>query len=172
MSEKIKKKRTLFLTTVLVTNLFFNCPGRPEAVADDSAQTVQPEKLILFVIKFDLFLCSPCLNPFFDFYRLLPSPFRENKVWGIIVLPETGKRESTAAQRRIADKKLRAFLRANDITCPVVVDYSGDFELFSKKTTNILLFDPAKKYFKKFELPLSQEQKKEVLDFIQNERTR
>jgi hypothetical protein len=172
MSEKIKKKRTLLLATIFISNLFFNCSARAETAADDSTQTAQPEKLILFVIKFDLFLCSPCLNPFFDFYRLLPSPFRENKVWGIIVCSETAKRESTAAQRRIADKKLRAFLRANDITCPVVIDYSGDFERFSKKKTNILLFDPAKKLFKKLELPLNQEQKREVLDFIQDERER
>lgn len=172
MNEKIKKKRTLLLATIFITNLFFNCSGRAETVVDDSAETAQPEKLILFVINFDFFLCSPCLNPFFDFYRLLPSPFRENKVWGIIVFSETGIKENMAAKRRIADKKLRAFLRANDITCPVVIDYSGDFERFSKKKTNILLFDPANKFFKKFELPLSQEQKREVLDFIQDERER
>lgn len=152
-----------------MTNLFFSCSGKAETVVDDSARITQPEKLIIFIINFDLFLCSPCLNPFFDFYRLLPFPFRESKVWGIIVYSETGKKENTAAQRRIADKKLRAFLRTNDITCPVVVDYSGDFERFSKKKTNILLFDPAKKFFKRFELPLNQEQKREVLDFIQNE---
>ncbi len=152
-----------------MTLIFFNCSAEAEIETENSARIAQPEKLILFVIKFDLFLCSPCLNPFFDFYRLLPSPFRESKVWGIIVCSETGIKENVAAQRRIADKKLRAFLRANDITCPVVIDYSGDFERFSKKKTNILLFDPAKKFFKKFELPLNQEQKREVLDFIQNE---
>jgi len=87
-------------------------------------------------------------------------------VWGIIVYDNPEEKERREVYRRIILKKSRGFFKANNITCPIVLDHSHGFKIFSKKGTTILLFDREKKILRKYIFPLNQKQKKEILNIL------
>lgn len=162
--EKKLRLRRCFSAVFII--LFLNWFGHSAVQANKPMDFLQPGKLVLFIVKFESLMCSPCLNPILDFYHLLPFPLRENMVWGIIVYDnpdEKGKRE---VYRRIVEKKSRGFFKANNIACPIVFDHSHSFKKFFKKGTAILLFDREKKVLRTHIFPLSQKQKKEILNFL------
>ena len=146
--------------------LFFSCLGNTTGRQNRPMEFLPADKLVLFIVKFDNLICSPCLNPFLDFYHLLPYPSRENMVWGIIVYDNPEEKERREIYRRIVQKKSRGFFKANNITCPIVLDHSHGFKIFSKKRTVILLFEREERILKKYVFPLNEKQKKEILNFF------
>lgn len=146
--------------------LFFSCLGNTTGLQNKPLEFFPPDKLVLFIVKYDNLICSPCLNSFLDFYQFLPYPSRENMVWGIIVYDNPEEKERREVYRRIVEKKSRGFFKANNITCPIVLDHSHNFKIFSKKSAAILLFEREKRILKKYDFPLNEKQKKEILNFF------
>lgn len=89
-------------------------------------------------------------------------------VWGIIIYENPKEEENKEIYAKIVEKKLRGFIKANNIKCPIVLDHFHSLEGFSKKGTTILLFDQGKKIVKKYIFPLTKKQIKEVLNFLEN----
>jgi hypothetical protein len=87
-------------------------------------------------------------------------------VWGIIVYDNPEEKERREVYRRIVEKKSRGFFKANNITCPLVLDHSHNFKIFSKKGAAILLFERENRILKKYDFPLNEKQKKEILNFF------
>ena len=167
MSQVDEKKFRIhrYFSAVLIF-LFFSCLGNTTGLQNRLLEVLPPDKLVLFIVKYDNLICSPCLNSFLDFYLCLPYPSRENMVWGIIVYDNPEEKERREVYRRIVEKKSRGFFKANNITCPVVLDHSHGFKIFSKKGTAILLFERENRILKKYDFPLNEKQKKEILNFF------
>ncbi len=167
MSQFYEKKfRIHRCFSMVLILLFFSCLGNTTGLQNRPLEFLPPDKLVLFIVKYDNLICSPCLNSFLDFYQFLPYPSRENMVWGIIVYDNPEEKERREVYRRIVEKKTRGFFKANNITCPIVLDHSHGFKIFSKKGTAILLFEREKRILKKYDFPLNEKQKKEILNFF------
>ena len=48
----------------------------------------------------------------------------------------------------------------------IVLDHSHNFKIFSKKGAAILLFERENRILKKYDFPLNEKQKKEILNFF------
>ena len=122
------------------------------------AQTDAP--LLLFIIDLDSFLCLPCLDSFLNFCTNLPDSIIEGHVWGILVFDKSEEKGDSLA--RIAEKKLKGFIRANDIKFPVIVDRFHLFNHLGEEGTVLILFNYDERLIKKYVFPLSRSQIKEI----------
>lgn len=127
------------------------------------SMTVAPNderQLLLFILDFQDFSCMACLDSFLMLYRQLPARFRTSNAWGILVVKKSEEEENK--QFWIAEKKLRGFIRANQITIPFLVDRSRIFCEWTEKGSCVLLFDGAKRILCRYEFPLTGEQFEEI----------
>lgn len=161
-------KRHLIIVPILTIILFLNWFADVSTETKETSDAVESRKLVLFIIHMDSLMCFPCLNPFLDFYKFIPSPFRENRVWGVIVYENSKKEKEKVHHEKIVKKKLRGFLQANHIECPVFLDSFHSFKEFSKGGTTLLVFDQGKEVVEKYVFPLSKKQKEEILNSLKD----
>lgn len=117
-------------------------------------------KLLLFVLDFDDFACISCLDSFLGMYRMLPPPFKVSNTWGVLIVKGDGEEGDRTV--RIAEKKLRGFVRANRIASPILLDRSRLFAGWAEKGSGVLFFDGAKKTVRRYDFPLAGEQLEEI----------
>jgi hypothetical protein len=117
-------------------------------------------QLLLFIFDFQDFSCMTCLDSFLALYRILPVRFKSSKTWGILIAKNSGAEERKMI--RIAEKKLKGFVRANQIKFPILVDRSRIFGEWTEKGSCVLVFDRAKKMLCRYEFPLTSEQFEEI----------
>lgn len=156
-------EQRFFMVVFLIVIFFLHCFSGDLLQTRELEASSQSEKLILFVTSLEKLMCFPCLNPFLDFYKLLPSPFREDRVWGVVVYENSKINEERLLYEKIVQKKLRGFLIANDINCPVVLDSFHSFKELFEEGTTILVFDKSRKVVEKYVFPLSKKQIEEIL---------
>lgn len=164
----------LFLMVVVVSFLIADAFGlgsliqaKSHPLENQKANFVQ-NKMLLFLIDFKSFMCLHCLDSFLDFYHLISPFFERGMIWAILVLEKTGKEEVKESSIRIAQKKLRGFIKANNIKFPIIVDRFHVFNSIEEKGTSVFLFDREKKILKRYIFPLGQSQLREIIDYIQN----
>ena len=172
MKPKMKKrfplKHCLFILLISISIIFLKSFGDVSTQSNEYSGVLQSDKLVLFIIHIDSLMCFPCLNPFLDFYKLIPSPFRENRLWGVVIYENSEKNEQNLHRKKIVKKKLRGFLQANNIECPIVLDSFQCFKEFSRGGTTLLIFDQKRKVVEKYVFPLSKKQKERILNYIKN----
>jgi len=117
-------------------------------------------QLLLFILDFEDFSCITCLDSFLGLYRMLPLRFKTSNAWGILVVKEREEEGDRAVM--IAEKKLKGFVRANHIDFPILVDRSRIFEGLAENGSGVLLFDGARKIFRRYDFPLTGEQFAEI----------
>ena len=122
------------------------------------ARTDNP--LLLFIIDFDSFLCLPCLDSFLKFCNGLPDYIIEGNVWGILVFDKPEEKGDLLT--RIAEKKLKGFISANDIKFPIIVDRFHIFDRLGQEGTVLIIFDNQGKSIRKYVFPLSQNKIDEI----------
>jgi len=120
--------------------------------------------LLLFVFDFQDFSCMTCLDSFLGLYQKLPLRFRTAHVWGVLTIKRTEGEEDR--QIRIAEKKLRGFIEANQITSPFLVDRSRVFGELTETGSSVLLFDKKRKVILRFEFPLTGEQFEKIFAYL------
>ena len=80
MKKRLPLKQCFFVLLILISIIFLDSFGDVSTQSKEYSEVFRSEKLGLFIIHIDSLMCFPCLNPFLDFYKLLPSPFRENRL--------------------------------------------------------------------------------------------
>ena len=122
---------------------------------------------LIFVMDFSILMCPPCLECFLNFYRELSRCLKKEAVWGVLVLdePEKGTKE-TKLLFRVAEKKVRGFVKANNIRCPILIDSSAVFRDFAGGGTTIILFDQRRSCVRKYNFPLKPGQKSEIIEAL------
>lgn len=101
-----------------------------------------------------------CLDSFLGLYHKLPLRYRTIKTWGILAV-KTWEGEETR-MIRIAEKKLKGFIQANQITFPFLVDRHRIFSELANKGSGVLLFDENQKVVFRYDFPLTGEQFEEI----------
>ena len=141
--------------------VFFHFRGIDLAAGRDSPdEDVFDKKLLLFILDFQDFSCMTCLDSFLGLYQQLPFRFKTSKTWGILVMKKSEKEENK--QLWIAEKKLRGFIRANQITFPFLVDRHRIFSELANKESGVLLFDENQNVVFRYDFPLTGEQFEEI----------
>ncbi len=141
--------------------VFFTILGIDLATCKDYRdEDVFDKKLLLFILDFQDFSCLTCLDSFLGLYRKLPMRFKTSNAWGILVV----KNSEWEGEKpfRIAEKKLKGFVRANHITFPVLVDRSRFFKDLAENGSGVFLFDGMKKTVHRYDFPLTAEQLEEI----------
>jgi hypothetical protein len=123
-------------------------------------------KWLLFILDFQDFSCMTCLDSFLMLYRHLPFRFKTSRSWGILVVKKSEKEERK--QLWIAEKQLRGFVRANDITFPVLVDRGRLFGGVAEKGSCVLLLDGTGSLIHRYEFPLTGEEFTEIFKILNN----
>lgn len=121
-------------------------------------------KLLLFIIDFKSFMCPSCLDSFLEFYHTLGCSFEEGMIWGILVFDKPSKMQEEDLSTKIIEKKLRGFIKANNIKFPIIIDRFHIFKGLSQERTAVIVFDRQKKAVKKYVFPLKPMQIKEIIE--------
>ena len=132
----------------------------------DSYDSLENRKLLLFIIDFNDFMCLSCLDSFLDFYYCLPSDFQKNMSWGILVFNISEKEGNNNISARIAEKKLRGFVAANNIKFPILIDKFHVFNGLAEEGTVVMVFDWSRKMVKRYVFPLNKGQIEEIFKFL------
>lgn len=166
MMRRFTSKKNFSIVPILTIILFLNCMGDNSIQAKAFSDAFHSDKLVLFIINIDSLMCFPCLNPFLDFYKLLPSPFRENRLWGVVVYENSKQEDEKMHHIKVVKKRLRGFQQANSIESPIVLDAFHSFKEFSSSGTTLLVFDQEKKEIRKYVFPLNKKQIEEILNSL------
>ena len=132
----------------------------------DSYDSLENRKLLLFIIDFNDFMCLSCLDSFLDFYYCLPSDFQKHLSWGILVFNISEKEGNNNISARIAEKKLRGFVTANNIKFPILIDKFHVFNGLAEEGTVVMVFDWSRKMVKRYVFPLNKGQIEEIFKFL------
>jgi len=145
--------------------VFFYFRGIDLAAGGDSIdEDVFDKKLLLFILDFQDFSCMTCLDSFLGLYRQLPYRFKTSNAWGILVVRKSEKQDNR--QFWIAEKKLRGFIQANQITFPVLMDRSRFFGGSGKEGSSVLLFDGIRNSVDRYDFPLTGYQFEEIFEIL------
>jgi len=148
--------------------VFFYFRGIDLAAGKDSpVEDVFGKKLLLFIIDFRDFSCMTCLDSFLGLYRQLPSRLKSSGAWGILVLKESEKDDTSASW--IAEKKLRGFVWANRITFPILADREHIFKGMAEGGSCVLLLDRTGNRLHKYDFPMTGDQFEEFFRVLNNE---
>lgn len=120
---------------------------------------------MVFVIDFDDFMCFSCLESFLQFCQSLPADFRARRCIGILTVP--AGREHAPALIQIMRKKLRGFIKGNDIDFPVVVDQQSCFSELRQQASCVMVIQADKLSLNVHSFPLSAQTAAEIRALIQ-----
>jgi hypothetical protein len=88
--------------------------------------------------------------------------------WGVVVHKKRNNEQRMNLNIQIIKKKIRGFVKSNQIQFPLVIDRFNIFNGFMGEGTTLLFFDSDNQSVKKYVFPLNDKQKKEILSFLRN----
>lgn len=158
MSVKYRNIMGLFFLTILFIFFVFSV---------SSGQGVSNRQTrLLFVIDFDDFMCYSCLDSFLNLYKSLPLPYQEEMSFGIVLVDKKENNRKKTLSQAILEKKLRGFVKSNQIKLPLIIDQLHNFDSLAEEGTTVYLFCPEDKIVKKYTFPLSAKKMGELFTFL------
>jgi len=159
------KIRSIFLG-VIVLALFFSSyiKGRSEELRPVES-FAGSKKFILLIIDDQSLFCPLCLEIFQNFCDLLHSSGLDEHAMGVLVYQVSDNDEDRQRYEKIIEKRLRGLIIGSNIRFPFLYDEFHVFEGMDLEGAAVILFDRSRKLLKKYALPLTPEQKEEVLSF-------
>ena len=158
--NRIQKKFNRLILCVLcllnIGNTFVSESAQPEKIWENGKSAV----VLIYIIEFRDILCSPCSESFLDFSLSLPLEFQKENTWGIVVF-EPGLQ--TNLGEKIIAKKVRGFLKGNQLHFPVFIDFFHIFKTLRTQATQLFLLDSTSLTVKKYDFPLTVKQKEAIL---------
>lgn len=143
----------IFLLLMMITFIY------PNSIPEQSC--------LVFVMDFSILMCPACLQSFLDFYHQVQDLMTRGSVWGILVLDDLPQEEEEKkSSLRIAQKKLRGFIQANNITFPVLVDPLSFFKDFTRQGPALIHFDGRTKIVRLYTFPLKPSQKRSIMESL------
>ena len=121
---------------------------------------------LLLVIDFDDFMCMSCLESFLSFCQSFPVHLLEEKAFGILVLAWKDNDFDLKDNAQIAKKKLRGFVRANNIRFPIYLDQKQIFGSLASKGTFVILFDEKNRTIRVYTFPVKKADVDEIHEIL------
>ncbi len=154
----------IVLAIVLASSIFWNLKSRYEELrpAESFAGT---KKFILLIIDDQSLFCPLCLEIFQNFCDLLRSSGLDEHAMGVLAYQLSDNDEDRQGFEKIIEKRLKGLIIGSHIRFPFFCDEFHVFERMNLGGAAVILFDRSRKLLKKYALPLTPEQKEEVLSF-------
>lgn len=124
-----------------------------------------PGDLLIFIHSADL-MCFNCLEGTLKFVGSLPARTQQESVLGILMDRASFEKTSPGDSSRIQLKKIRGFIDAHDLHFRVVADSGGVFFSAAPDGSSLVLIDRLRGRCKRYDFPLSQVDKQEVLSAL------
>jgi hypothetical protein len=132
----------------------------------DGLLSEKDEVIILVIVDWADFMCPNCLESILSFYHSLPTPFREENIWGIVVLDKEKVHGDAEWETKIIEKKLRGFCSANQIKMPFVLDITHVLVNSEWKKNCVVVLDRSLMQVKRYSFPLSPEDRGGIIQII------
>jgi hypothetical protein len=166
MKEKyhINIRPIFLLAIVLASSFFLDLKSRSEELRP-AESLAGAKKFILLIIDDQSLFCPLCLENFQNFCDLLRSSGLDEQAMGVLVYQVSDNDEDRQGFEKIIEKRLRGLIIHSNIRFPFLYDEFHIFEGMELEGAAVILFDLSRKLLKKYSLPLTHEQKEEVLSF-------
>jgi len=128
--------------------------------------TLQNKNLLLILLDFDDFMCMNCLDSFLSFYRSIPPPILEENAWAVLVIDPGNTEKQAQTTLKIAQKKLRGFVKTHRIPFPIIIDAHNTFKPLAKNGTSVYVFDHRMRSVSLWTFPLSRSETDEILSLL------
>ena len=152
-------KKTMSMVIIVSIGLVFIYGGR---IHENTWPDVSERKFIL-VMDLNALNCPLCIQSLTEFIVTINAFKLENDVLGVLVFSKKENDSDSEKQMRIAEKKLRGFIKGNGVQFPFFLDRSGVFSVLKPDATAILiLFNREKSEIKKYTFPLTSAQMGEL----------
>jgi hypothetical protein len=129
------------------------------------------DKMMFLLIGDESFLCPSCLNHFLKFCEELKLYCQYDPslcVFGVVDLNSANEERNDP---KILMKQLKGFIKANDITFPVMIDSLNVFYQLKKKNFHLLFLDFSKNIEKMWPFPKSSTEQQEIFRYLCSIRT-
>ena len=118
---------------------------------------------LIYIIEFKDILCSPCSESFLEFCLSLPPEYQRESTWGIVVFEPASQ---INLGNKIITKKVRGFMNGNQLQFPLFIDYLQIFKTLRTQSTQLLLLDSSSLAVKKYDFPLAEKDKNEIIQAV------
>ena len=143
---------------------FFNFSGQSNSVFNqDSLFHITNDKIIILIIHKNIVFCPLCQDLLTDFCNQLYAEELENKTIGIFIPDNSDASSKEIDHFSILKKQLRGFEKSNNIRFPLVIDKERIFWEFYFDKADIIFIDIKRNILRKYKLPLSLDQWKELI---------
>ncbi len=141
---------SLVLVALIIVLSFFG------GGSQENLQSVFSEDKFILIVELSALNCPLCLQSLTEFIVMINAFKLEQDVLGVLVMSKEGDDPISEKQMRIAEKKLRGFIKGNAIQFPFFLDKSGVFNVLDQDATALLiLFDREESEIKKYTFPLT-----------------
>ena len=115
---------------------------------------------------FDDFMCMSCLESFLSFCKSFPVHLLEEKAFGILVPGWKGNDFDLEVNVQIAQKKLRGFVKANNVKFPIYLDQNKIFCPSVTRGTSVILFDEKARTIRVYSFPIKRADVQEIHEIL------
>lgn len=159
-TQILRKKAFSVLTMTLVVLCFirFGIDGGA------NSQDCIPENKLLVLMDFSSLSCSLCVKSLTEFVGAIHENRLEDSVFGVMILEEREEETDVERYRKIAQIRLKGFVRGNNIRFPFLLDEEGVFRPLNQgSSATLIVLNIQKRTVEKYEFPLSKSQLTSIL---------
>lgn len=147
------------MVIIVSISLLFIYGGRTH----ENTRSVLSEKRFILIVDLSVLNCPLCVQSLTEFIGIVNAFKLENDVLGVLVFSRRENDPNSETHVKIAEKKLRGFIKGNDVQFPFFLDRSGVFNVLNPDATALLiLFDREESEIKKYTFPLTSAQIEEL----------
>jgi hypothetical protein len=107
-----------------------------------------------------------CLESFLSFCHSIPPHILEENAWAVLVIDRGNNEEQAQTTLKIAQKKLRGFVRTHRIPFPIIIDVHNTFHPLANKGTVVFVFDQRKRSVSLWKFPLSRAESEKIIAIV------
>lgn len=130
----------------------------------EESQSFLSANRFILIVDLGALNCPLCVQSLTEFIGTANAFKLEKDVLGVLVLGREENDSISETKIKIAEKKLRGFIKGNNVQFPFFLDRIGVFNLLKPDATAVLiLFDSEESEIRKYTFPLTSAQIQEMI---------
>ncbi|MBN1273582.1 MAG: hypothetical protein JXB26_15050 [Candidatus Aminicenantes bacterium] len=164
-------KRKIFLTGTIVV-FFMSGTGCLQAESRGTGCPFFKEKTTyILIIPSTVFSCPLCLSPYREFISTVQKNGAGKNMMAVFTYNSSSEQWTEGKRLRLLKKKIKGFVRGNDITFPVFLDDKGVFRGMSDQKIFLVVLEHTAFTIKTIRFPLSREEIFRIFGISSNQGT-
>ena len=123
----------------------------------------------ILIIPSKVFSCPLCSNPYCEFISAARKNGVEKNVMAVFTCPPSIVQHTGEKRLHLLKKKIRGFVRGNEITFPVFLDDKGIFREMSDQKIFMVVLDRGASTIKTIRFPLSRKELIRIFGTLSNQ---